>query len=213
METKVHLYERGTWGHVSTLSDDLLTQVRSGPLGGHVVVQVVFRHLEVEVVLCPLQPINVVAWSPCGQFLAAGSVGGSLTVWNVSSRLCVERYGRICRRLSRCIEAEPEVVLSLQAEARKRLHRVLFGLASVWRSDRLHRHRGAPGPAGRTRHLRRRHHQGNEQPAKPSFCRCADGLHNVYDVHRTLSRSPPKTQRETSTTCLTAMMTDPWMKG
>ncbi|XP_041844962.1 WD repeat and HMG-box DNA-binding protein 1 isoform X2 [Melanotaenia boesemani] len=62
VETKVHLYERGSWEHVSTLSDDLLTQ-----------------------------PINVVAWSPCGRLLAAGSVGGSLTVWDVSSKLCVER--------------------------------------------------------------------------------------------------------------------------
>ncbi|KAM3625824.1 uncharacterized protein V6R79_018136 [Siganus canaliculatus] len=62
VESKVHLYERGSWDHVSTLSDDLLTQ-----------------------------PINVVAWSPCGRFLAAGSVGGSMTVWDVSSKLCVER--------------------------------------------------------------------------------------------------------------------------
>uniref|UniRef100_A0A8D3DKE9 WD repeat and HMG-box DNA-binding protein 1 n=1 Tax=Scophthalmus maximus TaxID=52904 RepID=A0A8D3DKE9_SCOMX len=62
VDTKVHLYERGSWDHVSTLSDDLLTQ-----------------------------PINVVTWSPCGRFLAAGSVGGSLTVWDANSKLCVER--------------------------------------------------------------------------------------------------------------------------
>uniref|UniRef100_H3DN87 WD repeat and HMG-box DNA-binding protein 1 n=1 Tax=Tetraodon nigroviridis TaxID=99883 RepID=H3DN87_TETNG len=62
VETKVNLYERGSWEHVSTLSDDLITQ-----------------------------PVNVVAWSPCGQLLAAGGVGGSLTVWDVRSKLCVER--------------------------------------------------------------------------------------------------------------------------
>ncbi|XP_056881392.1 WD repeat and HMG-box DNA-binding protein 1 [Takifugu flavidus] len=62
VETKVNLYERGSWEHLSTLSDDLITQ-----------------------------PVNVVAWSPCGQFLAAGCVGGSLTVWDVNSKLCVER--------------------------------------------------------------------------------------------------------------------------
>ncbi|MED6248168.1 WD repeat and HMG-box DNA binding-domain containing protein 1 [Ataeniobius toweri] len=62
VETRVHLYERGSWDHVGTLSDDLLTQ-----------------------------PINVVAWSMCSRFLAAGSVGGFLTVWDVNSKLCVER--------------------------------------------------------------------------------------------------------------------------
>ncbi|XP_056135096.1 WD repeat and HMG-box DNA-binding protein 1 [Lampris incognitus] len=62
VETKVHLYERDSWDHVSTLFDDLITQL-----------------------------INVVAWSPCGQFLAAGSIGGLLTVWDVESKLCVER--------------------------------------------------------------------------------------------------------------------------
>ncbi|XP_033972945.1 WD repeat and HMG-box DNA-binding protein 1 isoform X2 [Trematomus bernacchii] len=62
VESKVQLYERESWDHVSTLSDDLLTQL-----------------------------VNVVAWSPCGKFLAAGSVGGSLNVWDVSSKLCVER--------------------------------------------------------------------------------------------------------------------------
>lgn len=47
----------------------------------------------------PLQPVNVVAWSPCGQFLAAGCVGGSLTVWDVNSKLCVERYSEVFAKL------------------------------------------------------------------------------------------------------------------
>ncbi|XP_068169081.1 WD repeat and HMG-box DNA-binding protein 1 [Antennarius striatus] len=62
VQAGVHLYERGSWEHVSSLSDDQLTQ-----------------------------PINVVSWSPCGRFLAAGGVGGSLTIWDVPSKLCVER--------------------------------------------------------------------------------------------------------------------------
>ncbi|XP_008404223.1 WD repeat and HMG-box DNA-binding protein 1 isoform X1 [Poecilia reticulata] len=62
VETRVHLYERGSWDHVGSLSDELLTQ-----------------------------PVNVAAWSPCGRFLAAGAVGGLLTIWDVSSRLVVER--------------------------------------------------------------------------------------------------------------------------
>ncbi|XP_057707221.1 WD repeat and HMG-box DNA-binding protein 1 [Corythoichthys intestinalis] len=62
VDTRVHLYKRGSWDHVSTLSDDL-----------------------------PTQPINVTAWSPCGQFLAAASVAGFITVWDIESKLCVER--------------------------------------------------------------------------------------------------------------------------
>uniref|UniRef100_A0A4W5LEP5 WD repeat and HMG-box DNA-binding protein 1 n=1 Tax=Hucho hucho TaxID=62062 RepID=A0A4W5LEP5_9TELE len=62
VETTVQLYQRDSWAHVNTLSDDLGTQA-----------------------------INVVAWSPCGKFLAAGSIGGLLTVWDVESKLCVER--------------------------------------------------------------------------------------------------------------------------
>ncbi|XP_030016993.1 WD repeat and HMG-box DNA-binding protein 1-like [Sphaeramia orbicularis] len=62
VDSKVHLYERGSWDQVGTLSDDQLTQ-----------------------------PINVVSWSPCGRFLAAGCIGGLMTVWDVDNRLCVER--------------------------------------------------------------------------------------------------------------------------
>ncbi|TRY65226.1 hypothetical protein DNTS_002934 [Danionella cerebrum] len=47
---------------VSTLSDDLITQI-----------------------------VNVVSWSPCGKFLAAGTVGGNLVIWDVEAKLCVER--------------------------------------------------------------------------------------------------------------------------
>lgn len=38
------------------------------------------------------QIINVVVWSPCGKFLAAGTVGGTLSVWDVEAKLCIERY-------------------------------------------------------------------------------------------------------------------------
>ncbi|KAM8876791.1 WD repeat and HMG-box DNA-binding protein 1 [Synchiropus picturatus] len=62
VESKVHLYARGSWEHVSSLSDDLITN-----------------------------NINVVSWSPCGQFLAAASVAGVMTVWDVNSKLCIER--------------------------------------------------------------------------------------------------------------------------
>ncbi|XP_060789640.1 WD repeat and HMG-box DNA-binding protein 1 isoform X2 [Neoarius graeffei] len=63
VDITVQLYERDTWAHVGTLSDDLLTQ----------------------------QVINVVVWSPCGKFLAAGTVGGTLSVWDVEAKLCIER--------------------------------------------------------------------------------------------------------------------------
>ncbi|KAJ7991022.1 hypothetical protein DPEC_G00292930 [Dallia pectoralis] len=62
VETTVQLYQRDSWALVSTLSEDFGTQA-----------------------------INVVAWSPCGKFLATGSIGGLLTVWDVESKLCVER--------------------------------------------------------------------------------------------------------------------------
>uniref|UniRef100_A0A3B1KA74 WD repeat and HMG-box DNA binding protein 1 n=1 Tax=Astyanax mexicanus TaxID=7994 RepID=A0A3B1KA74_ASTMX len=62
VDTTVQLYERNSWTHVGTLCDDLITQV-----------------------------INVVVWSPCGKFLAAGTVGGALAVWDVEAKLCVER--------------------------------------------------------------------------------------------------------------------------
>lgn len=42
--------------------------------------------------LCFLQVANVVVWSPCGKFLAAGTVGGNLLIWDVEGKLCVERY-------------------------------------------------------------------------------------------------------------------------
>ncbi|XP_066481491.1 WD repeat and HMG-box DNA-binding protein 1 [Tiliqua scincoides] len=37
------------------------------------------------------QPLNVVAWSPCGQYVAAGSVGGYIVIWNVDTKKCMER--------------------------------------------------------------------------------------------------------------------------
>ncbi|XP_052001840.1 WD repeat and HMG-box DNA-binding protein 1-like [Xyrauchen texanus] len=62
VDMTVQLYDRATWTHISTLSDDLITQV-----------------------------VNVVVWSPCGKFLAAGTVGGNLLIWDVEAKLCIER--------------------------------------------------------------------------------------------------------------------------
>lgn len=58
----VKLYRRETWDNQVDLSDTSITQ-----------------------------PLNVVVWSPCGQYLAAGSVNGSIVVWKVETRECTER--------------------------------------------------------------------------------------------------------------------------
>uniref|UniRef100_A0A4W5LEL7 WD repeat and HMG-box DNA-binding protein 1 n=1 Tax=Hucho hucho TaxID=62062 RepID=A0A4W5LEL7_9TELE len=69
VETTVQLYQRDSWSfsHLHLLSPSFSIHCSSH------------------------QAINVVAWSPCGKFLAAGSIGGLLTVWDVESKLCVER--------------------------------------------------------------------------------------------------------------------------
>ncbi|XP_059813598.1 WD repeat and HMG-box DNA-binding protein 1 isoform X2 [Hypanus sabinus] len=62
VEKVVKLYERESWENVANLSDDSITM-----------------------------PLNVVSWSPCGDYVAAGSIDGSMAVWNVQTKKCVER--------------------------------------------------------------------------------------------------------------------------
>ncbi|XP_069773039.1 WD repeat and HMG-box DNA-binding protein 1 isoform X2 [Narcine bancroftii] len=62
VEKELKLYERESWKNVDNLSDDRITM-----------------------------PLNVVSWSPCGGYVAAGSIDGSIAVWNVQTKKCVER--------------------------------------------------------------------------------------------------------------------------
>ncbi|XP_029453292.1 WD repeat and HMG-box DNA-binding protein 1 [Rhinatrema bivittatum] len=62
VEKSVQLYERDSWRSQIILSDDFLTQI-----------------------------LNVVTWSPCGQYLAAGSIDGCIVIWDVTTKECIER--------------------------------------------------------------------------------------------------------------------------
>ncbi|XP_064421197.1 WD repeat and HMG-box DNA-binding protein 1 [Latimeria chalumnae] len=62
VDKAVKLYERDSWDSVHSLTDSFITQ-----------------------------PLNVVTWSPCGQYLAAGSIGGCIVVWNTETKECLER--------------------------------------------------------------------------------------------------------------------------
>ncbi|XP_038612733.1 WD repeat and HMG-box DNA-binding protein 1 [Tachyglossus aculeatus] len=61
-EKTVKLYRRETWNNPFDLSDDFISQT-----------------------------LNVVTWSPCGKFIAAGSANGGIVIWDVETRACVER--------------------------------------------------------------------------------------------------------------------------
>nr|XP_033807240.1 WD repeat and HMG-box DNA-binding protein 1 [Geotrypetes seraphini] len=62
VEKSVQLYERDSWSNQFNLSDDFLTQI-----------------------------LNVVSWSPCGQYLSAGSIDGCIVIWNVVTKQCIDR--------------------------------------------------------------------------------------------------------------------------
>ncbi|XP_027785371.2 WD repeat and HMG-box DNA-binding protein 1 isoform X1 [Marmota flaviventris] len=62
VEKSVKLYRRDTWNNQFDLSDSFISQT-----------------------------LNIVTWSPCGQYLAAGSINGLIIVWNVETKDCMER--------------------------------------------------------------------------------------------------------------------------
>ncbi|XP_032730976.1 WD repeat and HMG-box DNA-binding protein 1 [Lontra canadensis] len=62
VEKSVKLYRRETWNNQYDLSDSFISQA-----------------------------LNIVTWSPCGQYLAAGSINGLIIVWNVETKDCMER--------------------------------------------------------------------------------------------------------------------------
>lgn len=62
VEKSVKLYRRETWSNPFDLSDSSISQT-----------------------------LNIVTWSPCGQYLAAGTINGLIVVWNVETKDCMER--------------------------------------------------------------------------------------------------------------------------
>ncbi|XP_044132418.1 WD repeat and HMG-box DNA-binding protein 1 isoform X1 [Bufo gargarizans] len=62
VDKTIQFYERDAWMISFTLTDDFITQ-----------------------------PLNVVTWSPCGQFIVAGSINGRIVAWNVLNKTCLER--------------------------------------------------------------------------------------------------------------------------
>ncbi|XP_008837763.1 WD repeat and HMG-box DNA-binding protein 1 [Nannospalax galili] len=62
VEKSVKLYWRETWSNPFDLSDSSISQA-----------------------------LNIVTWSPCGQYLAAGTINGLIVVWNVETKDCMER--------------------------------------------------------------------------------------------------------------------------
>lgn len=62
VEKSVKLYRRETWSNPFDLSDSSISQT-----------------------------LNIVTWSPCGQYLAAGAINGLIVVWNVETKDCIER--------------------------------------------------------------------------------------------------------------------------
>ncbi|XP_008570910.1 PREDICTED: WD repeat and HMG-box DNA-binding protein 1 isoform X1 [Galeopterus variegatus] len=62
VEKSVKLYRRETWTNQFDLSDNFISQT-----------------------------LNIVTWSPCGRYLAAGSINGLIIVWHVETKDCMER--------------------------------------------------------------------------------------------------------------------------
>ncbi|KAH0620252.1 hypothetical protein JD844_020350 [Phrynosoma platyrhinos] len=99
VEKVIKLYRRETWHHQLDLTDDFITQVsKFNPVVQPSDVSLlrgvndsIMKQIACEILLFIEMTLNVVAWSPCGQYVAGGSIDGRIAIWNMDTQECLER--------------------------------------------------------------------------------------------------------------------------